>query len=904
MPDLKNRRIFISHALRYSEHYETLVRWFTEEPYFYRSNCSIPSDDALTDKTSKGLIMTISRISRLFVAVVSLSVFIPVPCSLASDSPLQLQQKAIKRVEAYSVFIRKTGDYKSQLPELEAADLELAESNAFFEAMKDWPAVAQGLFRRGQIRQWRNQLPEARELFGRTYDAAKQAGDAGLQSRALDHKSSVEYRLHDYGAALKLSKEAVRLAESSGDFSLLANALNGLGNAQLSALDVAASAETAERELDAARKSGDPFKECNAYYHRSNVNRQIAGQCDAKPIYAVCRQALDLALADLNQAMGIAEKQDYTYFAQLIRYEIENAESVIKLYQDKEKNLGPIEKMDIWHPRTPSDVIVSQNFLGKVLLDPKVVTDLKQEYKKLKEEAEKVGVFDQSDAGTLSAQGLMKEAEGDNKEALTFFLKAADALEKDRRTLTDEQSRSSFLGDKIDIYNHAILQLLEQRRYSEAYDILERSRSRTLADLLASREPGLVKPEEKKLFGEMMDLRTRIGGAQAKLLELSSDPAKEGNAAKIKKLHKEIKSLEAGHDLVKARMADESPRLANLMTSRTATLEALQRSMREEGYEVLTYLVQYSSVILWHITADSIYVGNVAIPRTQVSGKVSALRKSLEPGKRNNVFDETTAREMFLFFIQPALDRIKSGHLVIIPHEELDNIPFQAFLNPADGRFLGERFQLSYAPSATVLLGLKRSSPLSGGRILIAADPDNKFVINEVNSIAKLFPRGSKVAADRKPRECDVKTWVRGFDIVHLSAHGIFDDNTPMQSHLLFNKGGGDDGNLTAAEMYGLPLDGNRLVALSACETGKSGTATGNESLGMVRGLLFAGANTLLLSNWRVYADSTALWMEAFYRHAHTRTLPEAARAALLEVKENPQYGHPCHWAAFNLVGR
>ena len=55
MPDLKNRRIFISHAWRYSEHYSTLVRWFNEEPYFLWSNCSVPSDDGFPDKTSKGL---------------------------------------------------------------------------------------------------------------------------------------------------------------------------------------------------------------------------------------------------------------------------------------------------------------------------------------------------------------------------------------------------------------------------------------------------------------------------------------------------------------------------------------------------------------------------------------------------------------------------------------------------------------------------------------------------------------------------------------------------------------------------------------------------------------------------------------------------------------------------------
>ena len=203
------------------------------------------------------------------------------------------------------------------------------------------------------------------------------------------------------------------------------------------------------------------------------------------------------------------------------------------------------------------------------------------------------------------------------------------------------------------------------------------------------------------------------------------------------------------------------------------------------------------------------------------------------------------AKELFLFLIQPVLERIKSKRLVIIPHEELNYIPFQIFLNPADGRFLGERFQISYAPSASILLGFKRSSSLSGGRLLAVADPDIPFAVKEVKYLAELFPEQRKVeTGDIMPRECDVKTWARDYDIVHLSVHGKFNEGAPMLSYLKLGEGGGDDGKLTAAEMYGLPLDKSRLVVLSACETGKTQATHGNEILGMMRGLLFAGANS------------------------------------------------------------
>ena len=53
--------LFISHAWNYSEHYKTIVTWFDTEPNFDWKNCSVPSHDALPDKTSKGLSAGMTR---------------------------------------------------------------------------------------------------------------------------------------------------------------------------------------------------------------------------------------------------------------------------------------------------------------------------------------------------------------------------------------------------------------------------------------------------------------------------------------------------------------------------------------------------------------------------------------------------------------------------------------------------------------------------------------------------------------------------------------------------------------------------------------------------------------------------------------------------------------------------
>jgi len=144
---------------------------------------------------------------------------------------------------------------------------------------------------------------------------------------------------------------------------------------------------------------------------------------------------------------------------------------------------------------------------------------------------------------------------------------------------------------------------------------------------------------------------------------------------------------------------------------------------------------------------------------------------------------------------------------------------------------------------------------------------------------------------------------VGGYDIMHLSVHGKF-ETEPLLSYLKFGGSGQDDGQLTAAEMFGLPLDQARLVVLSACETGKAKVTGGNEVLGMMRALIYAGAGSLVLSYWPVQSDATALWMESFYRAAQSVPPAEAARQALQAVKSRPEYKNPYFWAAFMTVSR
>jgi CHAT domain-containing protein len=92
------------------------------------------------------------------------------------------------------------------------------------------------------------------------------------------------------------------------------------------------------------------------------------------------------------------------------------------------------------------------------------------------------------------------------------------------------------------------------------------------------------------------------------------------------------------------------------------------------------------------------------------------------------------------------------------------------------------------------------------------------------------------------------------------------------------------------------------LLALSGCVTGMNAVEEGDELLGLTRGLLHAGACSLLLSLWDVDDRSTAEFMKEFYTELRTASKINAFQVATKKVRD--RYPHPYHWASFKFVAR
>lgn len=123
----------------------------------------------------------------------------------------------------------------------------------------------------------------------------------------------------------------------------------------------------------------------------------------------------------------------------------------------------------------------------------------------------------------------------------------------------------------------------------------------------------------------------------------------------------------------------------------------------------------------------------------------------------------------------------------------------------------------------------------------------------------------------------------------------------------LYGKGGSntgvDDGVLSASEIASLNLEGLDLIVLSACETAL-GKVSADGVFGLQRGFKKAGAESLLMSLWKVDDEATSYLMKEFYLNWLLKgdSKQSALDKAKMAVKAKPEWNSPRYWAAFILL--
>lgn len=859
-----------------------------------------PLRQCLSRKHSTANLASVSRSHpwRLSIALLALSLGLVVQTAGGAPSPKQIQQDAIRKIEEFRDHFRRTGDFSTRATELlSPAQAELEQSRRAFASQGNLAEAALSLSKLATIQRFRTNWSAAKALYAEAVDLAAKSGQTFLQGEALSGLANTEDSLRETDAALKHVGKAMELLASNPDPTPLFDATLLKSEIQKRQGNLAGAMESV---VQALAISPAPAKGMltYAYLDRGDIYLELASRCVWQQRgVKVCAQRAELAKADLARAQAIAREVGWAGIAALAQSAMARVEVNEMIRRNLESADESLRKSGIFSPKRPENV---QRGPVRAIVSPENVERLRPLLEQDRAFRASVGAYADL-VGGLSAytEGQVSEASGRLDEALRHYAKAIEFVERERGLIANDAARNTFSQDKMQYYHASARVLLDKKRYSDAFARVEQSRSRSMTDLLASRKIQLSNATDQKYFSAVTQIRAKVASHQERLFSLVSGG---GSAEDIAAEKAAIQSLEAELRRLTTRMAVEAPKALDLSAEPPVTLEQVQAAMKAEGFEVLQYVVLDNDLILWHLRADSVHVQSVFLPRRILDEKIEKLQASLTT--REAPFDEATAKELFLFLIQPALERVQARRLVIIAHQQLHGLAFNALLDPSDGKSLGERFQLSYAPSATVLLHLSAARPIEKARAYVVADAKIPGSSAEAKAVAALYAEGGGGGVRPLGTKSELKATVGGHDLVHVSVHGVFDITEPLFSYLRFKPDGADDGRLTAAEMFGLPLQSARLVVLSACESGKAGVTGGDEVVGMMRGLLYAGARSIVVSQWAVDPVATSRWMQHFYREAQHAPLAEAARLAQARLKSEPGYQHPRYWAAFKLVSR
>lgn len=245
---------------------------------------------------------------------------------------------------------------------------------------------------------------------------------------------------------------------------------------------------------------------------------------------------------------------------------------------------------------------------------------------------------------------------------------------------------------------------------------------------------------------------------------------------------------------------------------------------------------------------------------------------------------------------------------VVVPHRQLHYLPFGALHDGS--HWLLEKMDIELTPSAAVWLAGVRARR-AGQNTEAAVVPERLLALGngvaqlphvaaELKAVAAAYGDRALCLHDGAATAQALRQGVQGPDapdVLHLACHGEFRADSPAFSALRLA-----DGPLSLHELSQLQMD-TRLVVLSACETGQSRLAPGDELLGLVRGFMLAGARQVLATLWAVDDEATAQLMGGFHeRLARGEPASAALRGAQRQLAA--QGLHPFFWAAWALHGR
>ena len=492
------------------------------------------------------------------------------------------------------------------------------------------------------------------------------------------------------------------------------------------------------------------------------------------------------------------------------------------------------------------------------------------------------------DARLDAAVGNASLAIGDLDSAIARLDRAVERLEGMRSGLGSLRERRSAFRARDGVYRGLVTALVRRGGDGDldrAFDVLERTRARSLLDLMERRLAAAGGPDADELrrrradLGQLYDqnLRHELGG------ERGADLAR-----RIQEAESEIQGI-----------LDE---MLDQLVADPVTPTRMCFTLAEVHEAALVSYFWAGTKLAAFVFEPGIGLRMVDLPVDRAAVRTWCRRFEAEWTWLRPQFGlERRWADHLLQLAESLLGEIRercwvplgidgTTRVVVASAPELDGLAWPAVVD-----LHGDGPELTVVPSLSVWATCEGSKPAVGGTLVLAfGGPEIAHIREEARSVADAYPDSTILLNDAATR-ASLEACAH-HSTVHIACHGTYRPENPMLSGLRLA-----DSWVHAVDLASTDLHGRTLV-LSACESARRTILPESEADGFVRAALTAGARTIVGSTWLVNDGSTAEWMRAFHRaQAAGATPSSAAREAQRTVRE--RWPHPYHWAGFSVVG-
>jgi CHAT domain-containing protein/tetratricopeptide (TPR) repeat protein len=764
---------------------------------------------------------------------------------------------------------------------------------------------------------WKGGFEKAREHLLAALAIEVESGARAAESLTREHLGNLEVNAGANETAVRHFQEALRLREALGLGNGQAQIMNAIGNAYLQQGEEAEALRWLERSIATARRLGSRAELCPA------LNRTGA--------LHIRQGSYDQAIACYQEALQIREEQGDPRGA---AYNLQGLGRAWFKKGDPAAALAAynraLEAFEKVHPRGVASILHELGLVHEAAGEEGKALDAYQRAITAGLEAEDAwlaacftragaiqarrgeaaealalgerGVAFAREAGqqellcaALHGRALIQRQLGRREEALASYLESMDAIEALRAAgIAEDPAKASFLEDQQEVYAGAVRLLFELGRGEEALRVAESARARAFLDLLGDRDLR-AKPLDEEKLRRIRRLQEELRGSRAR-------PAGEAGVAE----------RGGGTSTELETFRREEPELASWTLVPAPTLAALRGEGPRRGATIVEYFTTAEDLFAWVVAPD----GRVAAfasrtSRRELEDQVAELRHGFREHREGHDPQPALRRlhDLLIAPIARALPQAPGSRVVVVPHGPLFLVSFAA-LRDGEGRYLVERYTLSYTPAISVLEYTRRKKE----RVLDAGRPHLLAVGNptmppspgerrlsplagaelEARRVGDLHGvENASVLAGAQATEGLVKELAPGQTVLHFATHAVIRPD-PLASFIALAPAGdgpGGDGLLTVREIFQLDLRAG-LVTLSACDSG-TGKVTGDGVIGLSRAFIYAGTASMVVSLWSV-ADVVAIaQMEEFYQALNRDRAGKAAalRRAQLATLERLRHG-------------